>query len=255
MHWQQEGRVGGAVSRGQQWRPGYFGTDTCFSHRATWAADRHTLSDISPCSEGLCSQCPRHQSHARRCQRTVAAGAPPEGQLSPTHPPCGLAPLLGAGGRDLPLERRARPGCGGASRRCPWGHGRPERHQKAAGQLGASGLAANVVAFLCSTCRRQRRLAVSIAFLKPPHPPARVALPKHVGGHRCSPGGVPARPPRLVAERPGRRFQSLQDEADPGLRNGLMAQARGARIGMCGNRATPGCGPAPLLQPLQRRER
>ena len=83
VRWQQEGRVGGvslsgaAAAADVPWHRG----------RPQRRAQRLPPSDNSIADGSL-------------LQGTVAAGAALEWQVSPTHPPCGLAPLLEAGGRE-----------------------------------------------------------------------------------------------------------------------------------------------------------
>jgi hypothetical protein len=90
--------VGGAVSREQQQRPACVGTNTCFSDRATWAADRRTESHIPVRPKDLGGQCHWYNRYGHRCHCTLAAGAPLEGVASPTRP-AAWPSFLGVGRR------------------------------------------------------------------------------------------------------------------------------------------------------------
>ena len=82
----------------EQCRPTRFGTKRCSSNRATRAANQRfgeaqVLPQWDEAADVLSARvmpCP--------CQSTLAASGAPEMQVSPTHPPCGLALLLGASG-------------------------------------------------------------------------------------------------------------------------------------------------------------
>ncbi len=85
----------------------------------------------------------------------------------PTRPPCGLAPLVGAGGweRRAPRAAHPRPRCGGSGGRCCWG---------------------------CP-------LASDVALLL-----KHLSMPRHFGRHCRNPGLIPARPPLSVPKHVGR---------------------------------------------------
>jgi hypothetical protein len=58
------------------------------------------------CTYGTRGKIPAHPP-LFQCRRTLAALVPLEGHGSPTRPPCGLAPILGAGGWGI-LSRATR---------------------------------------------------------------------------------------------------------------------------------------------------
>jgi hypothetical protein len=88
----------------RQRRPTFFGSDRTVTNRATSAASKLTESCNHWRPEPQGGQRSGHQSCGCGFHCTLAAGATPVRLVSPTHPPCGLAPLLGAGGWEYLLS-------------------------------------------------------------------------------------------------------------------------------------------------------
>ena len=106
------------------------------------------------------------------CQLTLAVFVAVE--QKPTRPPCGLAPLVGAGGweRQVSGAPHFRPKRIGTGRCCPQKRSLPRHPGQAVDRLLVSLLAAEVAPLL-----------------------KHVSLPTRVGGQRCSSGGIPTHPP------------------------------------------------------------
>ncbi len=100
----RKGRVGGAVSRAQQWRPVRAGSGRTVTNRTTSAASKliESCNHWRPEPQG--GQRSGHQSCGCGFHCTLAAGATPVRLVSPTHPPCSLAPPYGGGRAGIPPE-------------------------------------------------------------------------------------------------------------------------------------------------------
>jgi hypothetical protein len=121
----RKGRVGGDFARAKQEQPTCAGSHRCSNKREPRPARSRPQKDLPPAaahwwaariSSCSCRQCQctlaarvslERVSPAARCslfQRTLAVSAAPEGQVSPTRPPCSLAVPSGAGGWGQVLE-------------------------------------------------------------------------------------------------------------------------------------------------------
>ena len=115
----RKGRVGGDFARAKQEQPTCAGSHRCSNKREPRPARSRPQKDLPPAaahwwaariSSCSCRQCQctlaarvslERVSPAARCslfQRTLAVSAAPEGQVSPTRPPCSLAVPSGASG-------------------------------------------------------------------------------------------------------------------------------------------------------------